>query len=233
MKTGKLIPATGNNINKNRIIQEGKSGMPKIYGGWTNNFAYKNFDLSFMFYFSTGNHIYNRWMDLYSKASDGRNNVIAGLVANSWKQPGDICEYPEIRWGNQYNIKDDGTQGTGNYGSMNVGRPNFWKVLLSPSAEPDTGLYFTGKYLSEAFVSKLRIYVTATNLFTITDFSGWDPEVRLSNNKNGANSQGILFREMKCLKYVISLLVQALIFKYQLINVLYEKIYSNDTDART
>lgn len=195
VKTGNLIPATGNNINKNRIIQEGKSGMPKIYGGWTNNFAYKNFDLSFMFYFSTGNHIYNRWMDLYSKASDGRNNVIAGLVGNSWKQPGDICEYPEIRWGNQYNFKDDGTQGTGNYGSNDVGTTQFLESASFLRLRNLTlGYTLPENICRKLLISKLRIYVTATNLFTITDFSGWDPEVRLSNNKNGANSQGILFQ---------------------------------------
>ena len=195
VKTGNVIPATGNNINKNRIIQDGKSGMPKVYGGWTNNFTYRNFDLSFMFYFSTGNYIYNRWMDINSKAGDGRNNVIAGLVGDSWQQPGDNSKYPEIRWGNQYNIKDDGTPGTGNYGSNDVGTTQFLEKASFLRLKNLTFGYTLPENLCRKIaISKLRLYVTATNLFTITDFSGWDPEVRLSNNKNGANSQGILFQ---------------------------------------
>lgn len=195
VKTGNVIPATGNNINKNRIIQDGKSGMPKVYGGWTNNFAYRNFDLSFMFYFSTGNYIYNRWMDINSKAGDGRNNVIAGLVGDSWQQPGDNSKFPEIRWGNQYNIKDDGTPGTGNYGSNDVGTTQFLEKASFLRLKNLTFGYTLPENLCRKIsISKLRLYVTATNLFTITDFSGWDPEVRLSNNKNGANSQGILFQ---------------------------------------
>lgn len=195
VKTGNVIPATGNNINKNRIIQDGKSGMPKVYGGWTNNFTYRNFDLSFMFYFSTGNYIYNRWMDINSKAGDGRNNVIAGLVGDSWQQPGDNSKYPEIRWGNQYNIKDDGTPGTGNYGSNDVGTTQFLEKASFLRLKNLTFGYTLPENLCRKIaISKLRLYVTDTNLFTITDFSGWDPEVRLSNNKNGANSQGILFQ---------------------------------------
>ncbi len=195
VKTGNVIPATGNNINKNRIIQDGKSGMPKVYGGWTNSFAYRNFDLSFMFYFSTGNYIYNRWMDINSKAGDGRNNVIAGLVGDSWQQPGDNSKFPEIRWGNQYNIKDDGTPGTGNYGSNDVGNTQFLEKASFLRLKNLTFGYTLPENLCRKIsISKLRLYVTATNLFTITDFSGWDPEVRLSNNKNGANSQGILFQ---------------------------------------
>ena len=195
VKTGNVIPATGNNINKNRIIQDGKSGMPKVYGGWTNNFTYRNFDLSFMFYFSTGNYIYNRWMDINSKAGDGRNNVIAGLVVDSWQQPRDNSKYPEIRWGNQYNIKDDGTPGTGNYGSNDVGTTQFLEKASFLRLKNLTFGYTLPENLCRKIaISKLRLYVTATNLFTITDFSGWDPEVRLSNNKNGANSQGILFQ---------------------------------------
>ena len=46
VKTGRLIPATQSNVNKHRIIQEGKTALPKVYMGWTNNFKYKAFDLS-------------------------------------------------------------------------------------------------------------------------------------------------------------------------------------------
>ena len=56
VKTGRLIPATQSNVNKHRIIQEGKTALPKVYMGWTNNFKYKAFDLSFMFYLSLGSY---------------------------------------------------------------------------------------------------------------------------------------------------------------------------------
>jgi len=43
------------------------------------------------------------------------------------------------------------------------------------------------------FLSKLRVYLTGQNLFTITDYSGYDPEVNTSNVQGGILSYGIDF----------------------------------------
>ena len=94
VKTGRLIPATQSNVNKHRIIQEGKTALPKVYMGWTNNFKYKAFDLSFMFYLSLGSYTFNYHRYTKSFVGDGRNNVTADIYENSWKKPGDIAEYP-------------------------------------------------------------------------------------------------------------------------------------------
>ena len=75
VKTGRLIPATQSNVNKHRIIQEGKTALPKVYMGWTNNFKYKAFDLSFMFYLSLGSYTFNYHRYTKSFVGDGRNNV--------------------------------------------------------------------------------------------------------------------------------------------------------------
>lgn len=98
VKTGRLIPATQSNVNKHRIIQEGKTALPKVYMGWTNNFKYKAFDLSFMFYLSLGSYTFNYHRYTKSFVGDGRNNVTADIYENSWKKPGDIAEYPQLRW---------------------------------------------------------------------------------------------------------------------------------------
>ena len=80
VKTGRLIPATQSNVNKHRIIQEGKTALPKVYMGWTNNFKYKAFDLSFMFYLSLGSYTFNYHRYTKSFVGDGRNNVIGCSV---------------------------------------------------------------------------------------------------------------------------------------------------------
>ena len=102
VKTGRLIPATQSNVNKHRIIQEGKTALPKVYMGWTNNFKYKAFDLSFMFYLSLGSYTFNYHRYTKSFVGDGRNNVTADIYENSWKKPGDIAEYPQLRWQDKY-----------------------------------------------------------------------------------------------------------------------------------
>ena len=194
VKTGNVIPATGTNVQQNRIIQEGKSGMPKFYGGWTNSFRYKDFDLSFMLYFSTGNYIYNRWRDINTKVEDGRHNIVSGLIENSWQKPGDIAEYPEIRWQNYHNIGDDGTPAQGQYSYTDVGTTQFLEDASFLRLKNLTlGYTLPQPICKKLLISNLRIYFSASNLFTITGFNGWDPEIRLANNKNGANAQGIIF----------------------------------------
>ena len=108
VKTGRLIPATQSNVNKHRIIQEGKTALPKVYMGWTNNFKYKAFDLSCMFYLSLGSYTFNYHRYTKSFVGDGRNNVTADIYENSWKKPGDIAEYPQLRWQDKYNYDDNG-----------------------------------------------------------------------------------------------------------------------------
>ena len=76
VKTGRLIPATQSNVNKHRIIQEGKTALPKVYMGWTNNFKYKAFDLSFMFYLSLGSYTFNYHRYTKSFVGDGRLSLI-------------------------------------------------------------------------------------------------------------------------------------------------------------
>ena len=51
VKTGKLIPATQSNVNKHRIIQEGKTALPKVYmdGQITLNIKHLIYHLCFIF----------------------------------------------------------------------------------------------------------------------------------------------------------------------------------------
>lgn len=44
------------------------------------------------------------------------------------------------------------------------------------------GYSFPSALLSRIKISKLRFYVQATNLFTLTDYSGYDPDVNITGN---------------------------------------------------
>ena len=170
VKTGRLIPATQSNVNKHRIIQEGKTALPKVYMGWTNNFKYKAFDLSFMFYLSLGSYTFNYHRYTKSFVGDGRNNVTADIYENSWKKPGDIAEYPQLRWQGKYLEK-----------SAYLRLRNLTLGYTLPQ-----------RICSKINIDALRVYVSAVNLFTITSFNGYDPEVRVKN-QTGANAQGAVF----------------------------------------
>ena len=192
VKTGRLIPATQSNVNKHRIIQEGKTALPKVYMGWTNNFKYKAFDLSFMFYLSLGSYTFNYHRYTKSFVGDGRNNVTADIYENSWKKPGDIAEYPQLRWQDKYNYDDNGNDKQNvTYIKHDAGHTKY----LEKSAYLRLRNLTLGYTLPQRICSKinaLRVYVSAVNLFTITSFNGYDPEVRVKN-QTGANAQGAVF----------------------------------------
>ena len=158
VKTGRLIPATQSNVNKHRIIQEGKTALPKVYMGWTNNFKYKAFDLSFMFYLSLGSYTFNYHRYTKSFVGDGRND----------KQ-------------NVTYIKHD------------AGHTKYLeKSAYLRLRNLTLGYTLPQRICSKINIDALRVYVSAVNLFTITSFNGYDPEVRVKN-QTGANAQGAVF----------------------------------------
>lgn len=190
VKTGNKVPGTGTNSNKNRIIQTGKTGMPTFYAGWTNNFTYKNFDLSFMLYYSTGNYILDRF-DQTMTMGDGRNNINKNMLYQAWQKPGDIAEYPQLRWQGLYNYNDLGAAGSANYANTDYGLDKFLQDATFLRLRNLTlGYTLPAGTKKSLGISGFRIYLSATNLFTLTNFTGYDPEIKL---RNGSNYQGVLF----------------------------------------
>ena len=190
VKTGNKIPGTGTNANKNRIIQNGKTAMPTFYMGWTNNFTWKNFDMSFMLYYSTGNYILNRFQQGLT-IGDGRNNFNTDMLTKAWQKPGDIADYPQLRWQGLYNYNDAGAAGSANYATTDYGLDRFLEDASFLRLRNLTIGYTLPTSVRKVMkISGFRIYVSATNLFTITNFTGYDPEIKL---RNGSNYQGIDF----------------------------------------
>ena len=193
VKTGRLIPATQSNVNKHRIIQEGKTALPKVYMGWTNNFKYKAFDLSFMFYLSLGSYTFNYHRYTKSFVGDGRNNVTADIYENSWKKPGDIAEYPQLRWQDKYNDDNGNDKQNVTYIKHDAGHTKYLeKSAYLRLRNLTLGYTLPQRICSKINIDALRVYVSAVNLFTITSFNGYDPEVRVKN-QTGANAQGAVF----------------------------------------
>jgi TonB-linked SusC/RagA family outer membrane protein len=76
------------------------SATPRFFGGLTNTFEYRNFSLSFMFYFNYGNKLYDSWGAFTSNdASSGVTDY--GVIArvdydNRWQKPGDKASSPKM-----------------------------------------------------------------------------------------------------------------------------------------
>lgn len=168
---------------KDRIIAG--SPFPDFYGGLTNNLSYKNFDLSIFIQYSYGNEIYNAtrsWMEtlkLNDRTIIGTNTTRAAFD-NRWQQPGDITRYPVVNYdgrNDNYTLPHTGWLEDGSYLRL--------KTLT-------LGYNFDSGVLSKLKLKSARIYITANNLLTITNYSGFDPEVDHFTGVNGGANSGLL-----------------------------------------
>lgn len=140
---------------------------PDFIGGLTNTFAYKGFDLSIFLQFSYGNDIFHG-SRLYLESLQGGDNQIEAITRR-WKQPGDITDIPRAT--------TDPVKSTEN------------KRISSRFIED--GSYLRLKNLSIGYTfkktkmfSSFRVYFSAQNLLTFTNYTGLDPEVNYRGDDN-------------------------------------------------
>ena len=154
---------------------------PDFTYGVNLNASYKGFDFSMVLYGSHGNKDFNYvkyWTDTYGAFPGGKDldlltksaTVVAGVVTN----PGATQSAMTIAQ----------SLGTTIPSTFYIESGAFLKCRVA-----QLGYNFDPGILKSVGVSKLHVYVQATNLFTITKYSGLDPELVPSvNNLNQAGS---------------------------------------------
>lgn len=168
---GRVAPRAPSQAADGQIIGP---ALPKWTGGWDNTFRYKGFDLNFLFFFSGGNYIYNG-----TKAGlrDNRNWNSAKEVTTRWQKVGDVTAIPRVVFG------DNISNGSGLVISENVEKGDFLKLR-----NVSIGYMLPSNLLEKAKISSFRLYASVQNAFTLTNYSGFDPEISTNGNSNGAPS---------------------------------------------
>ncbi|MBK5719343.1 TonB-dependent receptor [Dysgonomonas sp. Marseille-P4677] len=136
------------------------SAFPDLMVGLNIHLGYKNFDLISNFYGTIGNDIYNSAMGGFYAGTEGQN-IFADAYDKAWRGEGTSNFYPRL--------------------SANDKNLNFRRVS---SFFVEDGSYFRCKLLQLGYTlpSKItrgigvRFSASAQNLFTITNYSGMDPE---------------------------------------------------------
>lgn len=141
------------------------NGLPDWYGGITNTFGFKGFDLSFMIQFQYGNDVYNANRMFNTQSQDERANQLAE-VANRWTPTNASNLVPSAKGYVKYELYSRFIED----GSF----LRFKYITL--------GYTFPQKWTKKAYIDRLRLYGTAQNLFTLTKYSGYDPEVNMKNS---------------------------------------------------
>ncbi|WP_224997903.1 TonB-dependent receptor [Cesiribacter sp. SM1] len=136
------------------------SAQPDFAWGLNNELSYSNFTLSFFFQGSQGNEMVN--MNLINLENvNGQQNVLAEAGLNRWTP-----ENPSNRYARALATATDNV-----FSSRFVEDASYLRlknITLSYN--------LPASILGKIKVANLRIYASATNLWTLTDYSGYDPE---------------------------------------------------------
>jgi hypothetical protein len=137
---------------------------PKYTAGLNLGLTYKNFDFTTFFYACVGNDIYNSYK--------GNNNAFVDVplrtaLYNSWTPENHNAQAPIQELNPMSNFS---TAGVWNSYPVEKGSYLRNKTMI-------IGYNFPGNWLKKIRIEKLRVYIQAANLFTITKYSGLDPEL--------------------------------------------------------
>lgn len=171
-----VLPGSGSRTGGVKVADLNKDGQitgddqtitgnanPSFIFGFSSNFSYGNFDLSFFISGVQGNQVFNLSRYTFENGLGGRN-VLEGL-ANRWSTTNPSNEYASGYQGGRLPVSDRFVE-DGSYIRMK----NITLGYRLPHIK---------------HVTSARIYVSSNNLFTITNYSGYDPEV---NSFGGSNT---------------------------------------------
>lgn len=140
---------------------------PDYYGGLTNTIRYKGFELSALFVYEYGRMATDGQVNFMLENGNRTFNTLRFAYENRWQKPGDITSYPRIF--------DTGAEPGGvNHVS---GSSRIWrKADFIRLRDLRLAYNFSPDFLKRLKLGSAQFYVQGQNLWTYSDWWGYDPE---------------------------------------------------------
>lgn len=136
---------------------------PDFFGGWNNNFRYHNWEFTAFFNFSVGNSLINQAKrDLVFFTSNTSN--YSRELLNAWSSDKTSAKLPRNVVNDPNNNRRDS--------DFFIEDATYFKLK-----NLQLSYLFRDALLRKAFIQSVKAYVTVSNVFTLTHYSGLDPEV--------------------------------------------------------
>lgn len=141
------------------------SGMPKINFGLNAKFEYKNFDLSIATFGALNYHVSDNIYNSLNSCYGWGNKDVAVLDANRFSEDGStyISNVPRTYVNNNASLAWNDL-----FSSRKIQNAAYWKI-----ANIELGYNFPNSLFGK-FVSDVRLYVSAQNLYTFTGYKGYN-----------------------------------------------------------
>lgn len=141
---------------------------PYLTGGFTNTFKYKDFELSALFTYQFGGHIWDN--------SGKRNmgyvtdwNIYSFYVGNYWRKPGDVAKYPRPTLAGYPGVEGNPWS---NNSSIQVYDSDFVRLK-----ELSLGYTLPGKFIKKLRLNSAKVMLSGYNLLLFTKYPVGDPEI--------------------------------------------------------
>ncbi|WP_201741405.1 SusC/RagA family TonB-linked outer membrane protein [Sinomicrobium soli] len=148
------------NVDDRQIVG---TSNPAYFGGWSNMFRYKGFDLSVFFTYSYGSEIYATWRKTTDRIGLGNQGFRKEVALERWTGPGSSNKVPRAIHGYGHNLENS---------SRFLEDGSFIRLRTLT-----LGYNLPASLLDKIGVSRLRMYLQGDNLYLWTRYSGIDPEV--------------------------------------------------------
>ncbi len=148
---------------------------PDFTYGFNISFTYKNFDFSTFFYGTHGNDIFNNTLYFTDFPDFFKGAIRREAAVNSWTPNNTNTSIPKLRTTGGFS-----TDASGYANSYFISKGSYLK-----NKQMQIGYTLPTQLLSKVGIDRLRVYVQATNLFTITKYNGLDPELQSQPDSNG------------------------------------------------
>ena len=138
------------------------NAQPKLTMGWDNRLSWKNWDLNLFFTGVFGQKIFNEphaYFSYVGSISQGKN-VMASVMEDQLPTDG-LAHYPSQRY---------------------LENGSYFKLST-------VTLGYTFRDCFNGWLNDLRLYVSANNVFTITNYTGRDPEINLGGEMPGHDTR--------------------------------------------
>ncbi|MCH5717991.1 SusC/RagA family TonB-linked outer membrane protein [Niabella hibiscisoli] len=138
---------------------------PDFFGGVSNRFIWKGFEVNALFTFSVGNEIYNYVRHRLESQSGVENQLQS--VLNSWRLDGQQTNMPKATWGDP--------MGNNRFSDRWIEDGSYLRLR-------SLNLTYNLPLKATAAFKSIAVSVTGNNLFTATKYLGYDPEFGASQS---------------------------------------------------
>ncbi|MDR1937580.1 MAG: TonB-dependent receptor [Tannerellaceae bacterium] len=186
--TDEAVGAGIKTANYGRVISQDRvefgDALPDWIGGFNTTFRYRNFDLSAVFSYQLGGLYHHREMIYYYESDFGRDRpmpIAADLIGNTWTPENPDAKFP-IAVHNKGNAAAYGisvTNGPQQSTDLTLFGASYFNVK-----NITLGYSLPASILNRIGMSALRVYLSADNLYMLSEYKGIDPRMSLTGGND-------------------------------------------------